>query len=66
MSQPVETEAGSSPKRAQWKIVIAADQPWAGTIYTTKRGDCRLSFDCAEDFLSALMRLTGWRPPDPR
>ena len=48
-----------------WKLVLAADEPWRGSVYRTRAGRRRESFDSPEEFMRAVMRLTGWEFPPP-
>lgn len=44
-------------------MVVAAETPWTGEIYETRAGRRREQFDGPEEFVQAVLRLTGWRPP---
>lgn len=57
------TEPGSSKRPVRWKLVIAADDPWAGVLYETRAGHRRESFGGPAKFLQALTRLTDWQWP---
>lgn len=61
---PSRGSTASQPKPpSRWKLVLAADQPWVGRIYPTRSGKQRETFDCPEQFVQAVMRLTGWEWP---
>lgn len=47
----------------RWKIVMAADSPWEGVVYETRAGRRRESFHTPEEFVRAVMLLTGWHLP---
>jgi hypothetical protein len=50
--------------KVRWKLVVAAGTPWTGSVYETRAGHRREEFDGPEEFVQALMRLTGWRIPE--
>ena len=60
-----EAVRDAKPGPVRWKVVIAAESPWAGVVYETRAGQRRESFEGQEEFVRAIMRLTGWQPPDP-
>lgn len=69
--RPVVSDKGkdrdSAPERRvkpRWKVVVAAETPWRGTVYETRAGQHREEFDGPEEFLRAITRLTGWRLSD--
>jgi hypothetical protein len=54
---PVEARRG----KVRWKVVVAAETPWAGSVYETRAGHRWEGFEGPEEFMQAVMRLTGWR-----
>ena len=43
-----------------WKLIVAAESPWNGEIYTTRGGRRHLEFSTVETFGAALLAITGW------
>jgi hypothetical protein len=43
-----------------WKLIVAAEAPWAGEIYHTRPGNHRVRFDSVESFCGAVLEVTGW------
>lgn len=52
-TEPPIREGGS-------KFVLAADAPWRGQAYRTRSGHVRLKFLGVEEFISAVIGMTGW------
>jgi hypothetical protein len=48
--------AGGPP----WKLVVAADAPWSGDLYSTRLGRRRFAFSSLETFCGALLAATDW------
>lgn len=42
------------------KFIVAADRPWTGELYRTRPGLGHLHFGTFEQFLRAVMDITGW------
>ncbi|MDV3125350.1 hypothetical protein M1247_10540 [Mycobacterium sp. 21AC1] len=42
------------------KFIVAADEPWAGHLYRTRPGLGHLPFATFEQFLRAVLDITGW------
>jgi hypothetical protein len=45
---------------AAWKLVVAADAPWSGDLYSTRLGRRRFAFSSLETFGGALLAATDW------
>ncbi|WP_156448274.1 hypothetical protein [Mycobacterium sp. NAZ190054] len=43
-----------------WKLIVAAEAPWTGELYTTRPGRDRVAFTSVESFCAALLAVTDW------
>ncbi|MDL9948495.1 hypothetical protein QSJ19_23505 [Gordonia sp. ABSL11-1] len=43
------------------KFIIAADEQWRGEIYRTRPGLPHLGFESFEQFVLAVVRVSGWQ-----
>lgn len=48
------------PIRVAWKLIVAAEAPWTGEVYSTRPGRDRSRFSTVETFCAALLTITGW------
>ncbi|MDN4517146.1 hypothetical protein QYF68_04815 [Mycolicibacterium austroafricanum] len=42
------------------KLIVAADAPWSGELYSTRPGRDRVGFTSVESFCAAVLAVTGW------
>lgn len=55
---------GGSPRRTATKFIVAADEPWQGSVYaTTSTGSGRRSFTGFGELVRAVMEVSGWSLP---
>lgn len=55
-----EATQDSPPPPVTRKLIVAADGPWTGELYSTRPGRGRVGFASAESFCAALLVVTDW------
>jgi hypothetical protein len=62
------TELRTEPQRNQprtpasrWKLIMAADEPWQGEVYSTRPGGKRIHFSSLEELVIAIVEQSGWK-----
>jgi hypothetical protein len=57
---PSRSRARRDDTRHTRKFIVAATEPWTGEMYRTRPGLGHLHFGTFEQFLRAVMDITGW------
>jgi hypothetical protein len=61
-ARPVRSvsQRGCESVSGKFKFIVAATAPWTGEMYRTRRGLGHYVFDTFEEFVSAVLQITGW------